>query len=143
MATRKGQIRSTSRRAYTGLTKRRSGVSKARFMKLEQSKKALAARMRKLKASTTSATGVGKATAVTASGGAIAGALQVYMPTIAGVASGSVVGSLLVAYAAFGGDEKFGGWAAGIGAGMLAVSAADFTADAIEKSTWRPFEVAQ
>ena len=128
---RKGQIRKTSRRAFTGLTKRRTGVSKARFMKLEQSKKALSARMRKLKASTTGAAGVGKTTAVTATGGAISGALSVYSPTIAGISTGLIGGSLLVAYAAFADDSKFGGIAAGIGAGMLAVSVADFVADSL------------
>jgi len=141
MAAKKGQVRRTARRAFTGLTKRRAGVSKARFMKLEASKKALATRMRKLKASSTGAVGVGKSTAVTATGGALAGVASVYMPDIAGVSTPLIAGSLLVAYAAFSGDSKFGGYAAGIGAGMLAVSAADLVAGGLQSGNWLPFEV--
>lgn len=133
----KGGFRTTARRAYTGLTKRRTGVSKARFMKLEASKKALGTRLRKLRASSTGAVGVGKATAVTATGGAVAGALQVYAPEVAGVSTPLIAGALLVAYGAFAGDDKFGGYAAGIGAGMLACSVAEFVADGLEG--WAPF----
>jgi len=138
----KGGVRTTARRAFTGLTKRRTGVSKARFMKLEASKKALSARMRKLKESSSGAVGVGKATAVTATGGAIAGALSVKMPDVGGVSTPLVGGALLVAYAAFSGDDKFGGYAAGIGAGMLACVVADFVADGLESGEWNPWEAA-
>mgnify|MGYP003675085034 CR=1 FL=1 len=124
--------------AYSGFSKRRTGVSKAKFMKLEASKKAMGARLRKLKESSTGAVGVGKNTAVITSGGAIAGALEIYAPDVMGVSSGLIGGSLLVAYAAFSGDSKFGGYAAGLGAGMLACAASTFVQETIISTGYAP-----
>jgi len=143
MATKKGQIRRTSRRAFTGLTKRRStGVSKAKFMKLEASKKALSARYRKLKTNAASSGSVMKTTALTSTGGAAAGALNAYYPEVMGVPSPLIAGAAMVAYAAFSGDDKWGGHIAAIGAGCLSTVTYEFVSNGLSSGSWTLMEVA-
>jgi len=138
MAAKKGQYRVTSRRAYTGISKRRRSTSPA-VKKLETEKLRMRARYNKLRAKTKQAPGKIGATLCTTSGGAIAGASNVYFPSIMGIPSSAILGSALVAYGFF--DEtKLGAGAACIGSGMLAAFASQWIESGLQSGDWNPIE---
>jgi hypothetical protein len=131
MATKKGQLRKTSRRAYEG--KRRSYRASPKLKKTEASLARARASLRKARDASKSAykTPVGEAAAITA-GGALAGGLDAYMPEIMGFDSALVGGVALVAGALVmdaQGQKVGAGMASCIGGGMLAAWASGFTAD--------------
>ncbi len=140
MATKKGGLRKTSRRAYKGLRKRGNPYKKgsSSFKKLEAQKLAmgrrLAATRRKLKEKGTT----GMAAACTASGGAVAGAVSLQMPTIMGVSTPLVIGGALVAFGIYS-DESYSNSLACIGSGMLAAGASDYMKNALTyEGAWNP-----
>lgn len=136
MAAKKGQLRVTSRRAYTGLRKRRRSSSPA-FKKLETDKLRIQARYKKLREKTKQAPTKIGATLCTTSGGAAAGAANVFFPSIMGIPTSAILGSALVAYSFFD-DSKIGNGAACVGAGMLSAFAAEFVQGGLESGDWNP-----
>ena len=127
MATKKGQLRRTSRRAYTGLKpRRRSGASPA-FKKLEARKLALERRYRTLREKTKDKAGPVGGAICTASGGAIAGAVNTTpFAAIMGIPTPLLIG---VAGTAFGiySDTRFSSQIACVSTGMLAKFAGDWS----------------
>lgn len=138
MATKKGQLRRTSRPAYTGLRKRRRSSSPA-FKKLEADKMRLQARYRRLRDKTKDAPGKMGSAICTTTGGALSGAANVYFPAVMGIPSSALVGGALVAYGFFD-SSKIGSSAACVGAGMLAAFASQFVQDGLTSGEWNPLE---
>lgn len=136
MATKKGMLRTTSRPAYSGLRKKRRNTTPA-FRKLETDKLRIQARYKKLREKTKQAPSKIAATVCTTSGGAAAGASNVFFPSIMGIPTSALIGSALVAYSFFD-ESKLGNGAACIGAGMLSAFAADFIQTGLESGIWNP-----
>ena len=138
MATKKGQLRTTSRRAYTGLRKRRSSTASPAYKKLESRKMALEARYRKLREATKDKGGPIANAACTASGGAIAGFIgTTQISAVAGIPTPLLIG---VAGTVFGiySDMKFSSQIACISSGMLAKFAGDWAETAATTGEFSP-----
>jgi hypothetical protein len=124
MATKKGGLRVTSRRAYTGLKKSPS------YRKLEAQKMALQRRYTKAKALNKVNTTAATAAVCTASGGAAAGAVNAYLSPVFGVPVPALVGLGCVIFGAMGSkSSKLHSGLACLGGGMLAKVAGDYTED--------------
>ena len=84
MATKKGQFRKTSRRAYTGLARRRTGSRRFRnspkLRKTEASLTRVRAQLRKARSASKGAQGPLMEAAAVTGGGAVAGVAEAYLP---------------------------------------------------------------
>tara|TARA_B100001123_G_C14371558_1_gene655052 strand:+ start:62 stop:514 length:453 start_codon:yes stop_codon:yes gene_type:complete len=130
MATKKGGLRTTSRRAYEGLKRRgRSTRQTALYKRLEKGKLAAERRARlanrKLKESGFDT----KTTAMIASGGAIAGVVNVYQPNVPGtrIQTSLAVGVGLLAYGLLDFKGPMKKEAILVGNGMLTKYIGDYT----------------
>ena len=140
MSTKKGMIRRTSRRAYTGLKKRRRGASPA-YKKLEARKMALESRYRKLREASKDKGGPVAAALCTTSGGAIAGAVSTtQIATIAGVPTPLLIGVVGTTWGIYS-KNKFASQISCISAGMLAKFAGDWAEQALETGVYSPLAV--
>ena len=142
MATKKGGLRKTSRRAYKGLRKRRNPFKKgsSSFTKLESQKLAMGRRLssarRQLKDKGTPT----MAAVCTTTGGALGGGLSTVFPEIMGISSSFVLGGALVAFGIYS-DEKYATSLACIGSGLLAAGAADYVRNGIYyANAWNPID---
>ena len=130
MATKKGQLRRTSRRAYE--PKRRSYRASPKLKKTEAALTRARSSLRKARDAGKSAykTPIGEAAAITA-GGALAGVADAYMPDVMGFDTALVGGVVLVAGAMVldgQGQKMAAGMTSCVGGGMLAAWASGFTA---------------
>lgn len=137
-STRKGQLRLTSRKAYSGLRKRRSSTASPAYKKLESRKMALESRYRKLREKTKGKGGPVMGAITITSGGAIAGAVSATeFGAIAGIPTPLLIG---IAGTAFGiySDAKWASSVAAISSGMLAKYAGDWAEMAMEGGSLNP-----
>jgi len=126
MATKKGQLRITSRRAYSGLRKRRSSTASPAYKKLESRKMALESRYRKLREKTKDKAGPVGAALCVSSGGAIAGAVSTtQFSSVMGIPTPLLLGVAGTTYGIYS-NAKLASQVACLSSGMLAKWAGDY-----------------
>ena len=138
VSTRKGGKRITARRAYTGLAKRRRSGASPAFKKLEARKLAVERRFRALRERTKDKGGPVLGVALTASGGAIGGAINgTQWGEIAGIPTTLIIGVSGTVFGIYS-EMKWSSQVAAVSSGILAKYAGDWAESVMQGGSLNP-----